>query len=512
MFANRNPIQERLKKLEQHLQEENELLVDAVRSFRELDKVAYRTGLLQRNQSYATQIPWWPLISFLGTFSAGKSTFINHYLQFPLQETGTQAVDDKFTVVCFSSDDTHRVLPGISLDADPRFPFYQMADELEKVSPGEGGRVDSYLQMKTCPSEKLKGSIIIDSPGFDADEQRNSTLRITDYIIDLSDLVLVFFDARHPEPGAMQDTLEHLVANRVERNDSNKFIYVLNQIDTTAREDNPEDVVAAWQRALAKSGLTAGEFFCIYNPDAAVPIEDEALRTRYESKRDTDLDAIHQRIQQVHVERVYRVIGALEKTAKSIEESRIPELVRFLGIWRRGVGWRDTLVVTFLAIIVAAIYLFGQNAGPTAQLLANVSEWWTSGLGLWGRIATVSVLFGLFAVTHFGMRKHAAKGVVQRIERETDSDMVRRSLIQAFLKNTRPRHSLFRPEPVGWGRRTRRRIQKIIDSADNYVQVLNDKYTKPSGDGITSGFAAERSAQSSPHLAASDQEEQGSFV
>lgn len=58
---------------------------------------------------------------------------------------------------------------------------------------------------------KLKGRILIDSPGFDADEQRKATLRITDHIIELSDLVLVFFDARHPEPGAMQDTLEHLI-------------------------------------------------------------------------------------------------------------------------------------------------------------------------------------------------------------------------------------------------------------------------------------------------------------
>lgn len=74
---------------------------------------------------------------------------------------------------------------------------------------------------------------------------------VTDHIIDLSDLVLVFFDARHPEPGAMQDTLEHLVARTVARTDASKFIYVLNRIDTAAKEDNPEEIVAAWQRARA---------------------------------------------------------------------------------------------------------------------------------------------------------------------------------------------------------------------------------------------------------------------
>lgn len=67
--------------------------------------------------------------------------------------------------------------------------------------------------------------------------------------MDLSDLVLVFFDARHPEPGAMADTLEQLVSNTVSRPDANTFLYVLNQIDNAAREDNPEEVVAAWERA-----------------------------------------------------------------------------------------------------------------------------------------------------------------------------------------------------------------------------------------------------------------------
>ncbi len=89
----------------------------------------------------------------------------------------------------------------MALDADLRFPFYKMSQELEKVEAGQGGRIDAYLRLKTCPSERVKGLILIDSPGFDADAQRTATLRITDYIMDLSDLVLVLFDANRPEPG-----------------------------------------------------------------------------------------------------------------------------------------------------------------------------------------------------------------------------------------------------------------------------------------------------------------------
>src|SRR5690606_37204871 len=135
-------------------------------------------------------------------------------------------------------------------------------------------------------SEALRGKILIDSPGFDADQQRTSTLHINDHIIGLSDLVLGFFDARHPEPGALGDTLQHLVAETVSRPDASKFLYILNQIDNTAREDNPEEVVAAWQRALAQYGLTAGRFYRIYARHAALPIADSRVRERLERKRD----------------------------------------------------------------------------------------------------------------------------------------------------------------------------------------------------------------------------------
>ena len=180
------------------------MLVSAIDGFRRLSGIGYATGLLDTSESYATQISWWPLISVLGTFSAGKSTFINQFLSFPLQDTGNQAVDDKFTVVCYSGERDARTLPGLALDADPRFPFYRTSEELEKVETGQGNRIDAYLQLKTCNSENLKSRIVIDSPGFDADEQRSATLRLTNHIIDLSDLVLILFDARHPEPGAMR--------------------------------------------------------------------------------------------------------------------------------------------------------------------------------------------------------------------------------------------------------------------------------------------------------------------
>jgi len=473
-------IKQRLKSLEQHLMKENPVLVDAVQTYRLLDQVGRSIGMLDADQSFATQISWWPMISVLGTFSAGKSTFINHFLGQHLQSTGNQAVDDKFTVVCFGASHGSQALPGTALDADPRFPFYQISNELEKVAPGEGRRVDTYLQLKTCPSERLRGRIIIDSPGFDADSQRNATLRLTDHIIDLSDLVLVFFDARHPEPGAMRDTLAHLVGETIHRPDATKFVFVLNQMDTTARDDNPEEVVGAWQRALAQEGLTAGRFYCIYNPEVAVPIEDEALRRRYEHKRDHDLAEIQQRIQTVGIERSYRITGTLEKLAHHIQGEVIPRLRVYKTHWRKLVLWGDVILVTgFLLAGIGVTNLLGFWDG----LKWTNPGWWQGSTNniAWTVIA-LAFAAGAFGYLHFRLRRIAAGRIVKRIAGNYAPGLERERMQQAFLLNTRPWHSTFRKTPVGWHNRSRRHLQEVTAEANRYVQTLNDAFTDPSGD------------------------------
>lgn len=473
-------IKQRLRSLEQHLKQENPVLVNAVQSYRHLDQIGRTLGLLESEQSYATQISWWPMISVLGTFSAGKSTFINHYLDYRLQATGNQAVDDKFTVMCYAGEGEPHTLPGSALDADPRFPFYGISNELEKVAKGEGRRVDAYLQLKTCPSEKLRNLIIIDSPGFDADSQRNATLRLTDHIVDLSDLVLVFFDARHPEPGAMRDTLSHLVGQTIHRPDANKFIYILNQMDTTAREDNPEEVVGAWQRALAQEGLTAGRFYSIYNPEAAVPIEDPARRVRYESKRDHDLADIHDRIQRVGVERAYRITGSLEKLARHIEEKAIPRLTAYRARWRKLVLGGDALVI--IAMLLLALPLTSLLGLRDGWRLGLPEGWEGSAGDIASLLITVAMVLAAYVWLHFRVRSIAAGRILKRIEKHYAPGPERDRMTSAFTANTRPWHSIFRRTPVGWGNRTRKRLHRIIAEANAYVQTLNDTFTDPSGE------------------------------
>ncbi len=477
-------LKKRLRSLEKHLSQENPILLQTVSSFRKLDRVCHRLGLLEPEESFATRISWWPMISVLGTYSSGKSTFINHYVGQALQITGNQAVDDRFTVVCYGQEDEARVLPGLALDADPRFPFYRLSRSIEELATGEGRRIDAYLQLKTCSKGKVRGKIIIDSPGFDADDQRTSILRITDHIIDLSDLVLVFFDARHPEAGTMRDTLDHLVAETISRPDSSKFLYVLNQIDTTAREDNPEDVIASWQRALAQKGLTAGRFYRIYNPTAAVAIDDDTLRQRFEAKRDVDMKEIHDRMEQVGIDRAYRVVGALEQTARDIQDLFVPKLQALLLEWRRRVLRLDAVVFGMLVAAVGGWTLWtGEWDGlsfshPTWAAVFDLDPLW--------QLVLLAVALVAGGYLHARLRGRAARAVLARLAKQPPDAHGTRfadSLPRAFRNSAGGWRSIFWRRPVGWEPRSRRRVADVLLEANGYVQLLNDRYTDPSGTG-----------------------------
>lgn len=463
--------EQRLKNLETHLEEENDVLYGVVQIFRKLDNIAYDLGILEEDQSYATRVSWWPMVSVLGTFSAGKSSFINYYLGRELQRTGNQAVDDKFTVISFTPNANTSTLPGIALDSDPRFPFYQISRDIAEITTSDGQRVDAYLQLKTCNCDVLRGKIIIDSPGFDADSQRTETLKITKHIIDLSDLVLVFFDARHPEPGAMRDTLQHLVTETINRPDSNKFMYILNQVDITAREDNLEEVVAAWQRSLASAGLTAGRFHRIYNPNAAVTITDNTMRERMEAKNALDMNEIRERMNQVGTERAYRIVGVLEYTAKEIEHKIIPQLQELIASWKHKVMIFDIVVYGLLTMIGFATV---KNMGWTIHFPTNPTIWWSA----------VGGIAFLVLLIHYKIAKWIARRMYSRLLQVEDADYNREGLARAFRYNTGFWRVLFMPlisEPAGWSSYMRKQVRGVLSDLNKYIQDVNDRFTEPSG-------------------------------
>jgi hypothetical protein len=224
--------------------------------------------------------------------------------------------------------------------------------------------------------------------------------------------------------------------------------------------------------------LTAGRFFTIYNPDLAIPIEDEARRYRFESKRDADLAAIHNRMEQVEVERAYRVVGALERTARDIEEKVVPLLSEALDRWRNRVLWGDLVAIGLLGGLLGTLLVqsgLAQSAiGPNGWLQALMESALLEGV-----VATLLVLT-LLAV-HFGVRTLARTSMLGELVRQTKAQRLPGDLKNAFQRSTRPWRSIFLGKPVGWGRKSQEELNTIIRCTDDYVQALNDRFTNPSG-------------------------------
>jgi hypothetical protein len=204
-----------------------------------------------------------------------------------------------------------------------------------------------------------------------------------------------------------------------------------------------------------------------------VKIEDESLKQRYERKRDADLGEITKRISQVSVERAYRIIGALESFANRIEKEIIPEIETAVGTWRRRVMVADAVVLIPLLIIFMSYTLsHGYWSGMNFSVPGTGGE--DNQIFSYGVLAIVVIIFVLI---HFLIR-----GVMARIyARGLAEEGYYGNLRNAFLKNTQWWRSIFSRSIVGWSHKAQKKISQLRDSADNFIQKLNDQYTNPSG-------------------------------
>ena len=89
----------------------------------------------------------------------------------------------------------------------------------------------------------------------------------------------------------------------------------------------------------------------------------------------------------------------------------------------------------------------------------------------------LALIVAAFILIHFVLRSVIAKWYARGLA----EDGYYGNLRAAFLKNTRWFRSIFLTVVTGWDKRARDKISMLRDSADGFVQNLNDQYTNPSG-------------------------------
>ncbi|HYH17419.1 MAG TPA: GTPase [Azospirillum sp.] len=433
----RPTLRRRLTDLEARLKAESPDRLPLLAAARDLDRTLRRPGFLRPDESLATRVPWWPVVAVLGTAGSGKSTCINRLLGAPIPPVA----DGEVGAVTLLAHGTTPPEP-----ADPRLP--------PALPVGEGG-----LRLAAADSDALKGLVVIDTPGFDGAHDMPPGL--VEAVIGAADLVLVFFDACHPDPPAIRSTLHRLVPGC-----RSKVVCVLNKIDACATDDDVETLVGVWKEVLAQAGLVEG-IYEVYDAESAGPdaplLADAGRRARFAARCAAQFAEIRARIDAARDDRTGRIRALLAGAAAAAEGEQVPLVRRALRRWRRRVLLADVLWLGLLAALAAgAVHLAGTaTLPPFLSWLVEARPAWARGVPI-RLVGVFAVVAGLLAAGHLWLRAAAAQAIAAGLpERAGDAGLDPR---RAFRRATRVFRSLFRADPVGWGRRAARRVAAVREA------------------------------------------------
>ncbi|MCX7097159.1 MAG: hypothetical protein NTV43_04550 [Methylococcales bacterium] len=434
--------------LEKNFAYDNPVLQNSAKIFHELDQIEYDLGLIDPEETTACKNSWWPIISLIGGNSTAKSRFINNYLGATQLPSGIQASNHKFTVLLHNSQTNSATLPGTALDVDPRYPFYQISRKFEQLQKGEGNRINSYLELKTINTDRLKGRLFIDSPNISATPSHPIYSLLTQHTVTTSDLVFVFTDVFESASPMLDELIQHIAIQQ----DSNKFVYLIDEPLAMLNPAKSNEIIASWQRKLSALGLNTGQFIIVANQQNNInPL----------SK--VDFSEIDQRLANVAYDRTYRILDSLEKNIHDIENVVIPEVKNGIALWKERVNISSLVVLCFIAILAVFAEI---NFGVLEFLIDPII----------GPII-VAILLAIMVPTHLLMSKFQAKLIIKKLnERQAELHLME-NLANLFEQNlTVTRMLMPITEPLGWNKKMKARLIKLSEKTKELVQSLNDNF------------------------------------
>ncbi len=410
-------------------------LQKAAKVFHELDQLEYDLGLLDADETTAAKTSWWPIFSVLGGHSPSKNDFIARYLNTPLHSN-----KHKFTIYQYTPQENTATLPGNALDADYRLPFYQISQEIEQIAPGEGSKLNAYLELITVNSEALKGKLLVDTPVLGTQQNTVVASLLTRRIIDLSDLVLVFTDLFDAEPELINETIDCIVKNQ----DSNKFVFVIDHSEISLDVLKIAEIKTTWQKRLNALGITTGEFV--------------VLTEAY------DLSVINRRISNIETDRSYRILQTLEHSIRDLEDKIIPEVDNAIVTWKDRTNMTTLIVLGFLITIL----LFGEITFGVLDLLLDPI------IGPLFLLILIAVLLPM----HLIISKVHAKLIINQLYKRQKELNISENLANLFEKGlTFWRMVLPIKTSIANSKKVRQRIKHLLDQSKDLVQSLNDQFS-----------------------------------
>lgn len=439
-------ISKHLSNLDKQFAANNSVLQQATKLFHELDQVEFDLGLLDQDETTARKSSWWPIISLISDDSSAKTSFMNQFLGSMSHAANVHSASHKFTVFQHSPQSALATLPGTALDVDHRLPFYKISQKIEKFSAGEGSKINSYLELKTLNSSRLKNRLFIETPDFNSIAEQPVRGLLNQQVIEISDLVLIFTTVFDSETSAK----EQLIANIIAHQDSNKFIYVIDHSSIPLTPERAQASLSSWRKRLGQLGLNTGQFVILANTLGL--LQNKAL---------VEID---ERLTNIDNDRSYRVLHTLEKSIRDIDDVVIPEVGSALSQWKERCNFSTLIILGFIITIM----LFAEISMGILDLLLDP---------IIGSISLV-VLIALLIPVHMVMSKMHAKSFLKQLHTRQKELQITENLAAMFEKNL----SFWRillpiNEPVGSNKKYRTRLRLLNERVKDLVQALNDHFS-----------------------------------
>ena len=446
-------VSKHLINLEKQFASTDPVLQKAVKVFQDLDELEFEMGLLDADETTARNNSWWPIVSTVGGYSPAKSEFLSRFLGTHLNTTR-----HKFTVLQYTPQPTGATLPGTALDADHRLPFYQISQSIEQTSAGEGGKVNSYLELVTVNSTKLKNKLIIDTAVLNPSGENAANSLLRQHVIAISDLVLVFTDLFETDSELNKDTVESIVKHQ----DSNKFLFVIDHSEISLDAHKSQDIMASWQRRLADFGIFTGQYVVL--------------------SQNGDHSQIEQRLNNLNNDRSYRVLGALESSIRRVDDVILPEVESALATWKERCNATTLIVLSFIIMLI----LFAEIAVGVLDLFFDP-------------IIGPAIILGLIAIMtplHIIVSRVHAKFIINQLHKRQKTLNLTEDLSGLFEKSLGFwRVILPITQPVGKTKKNRKKLNNLLEQTKDLIQALNDQFSRNQYQDYQSPYDAQSSEE-----------------
>lgn len=319
-------------------------------------------------------------------------------------------------------------------------PFYQVSRDIDRIAPGEGNKLNAYLELVTVNSDTIKGKLLIDTPVLGTQKNHDVIQLLLNKTIEMSDLCLVFTDLFEAEQELTKETVEMIIAIQ----DSNKFLFVIDHSELSLETSRIAEIIGTWRRRLLGLGITSGEFVVLTQTG--------------------DFAAIQRRINNLDTDRSYRILHVLEKSIRAVEDFYAPEVRTAIETWKDRTNMTTLIVLGFLVTIL----LFAEITMGVLDILIDPI------IGPLFLLVLIAILLPMHLIVG---KVHAKLLLSQLHERQRQlnipenlAGMFEESL--SFWRTVLPVKST-----IADSKKYRKRLQQLLEKSKDLVQSLNDQFS-----------------------------------